>query len=292
MANASDHRSGEFLGADLFLGDPFLEDVVSVNTIFNGFEPCIVSQFRDVSLSNVDQHLNSTQEQARWVGQVLSGSSRCRTVDRFEHGTSVTNVSATCQPDRSSNLSCNVGQDITIQVGHHNDVKYLGGVSQLGSTDIDNPVLVLNVRVLGTDLIENLMKQTIGQLHDIVLGEASYLLPSVSPCILKGITNDLFGARARDQLQALHHIDGLAVFDTCVQIFFIFANDNHIHFGMLGANVGIVTQARTNVGIQPKCLSRGYVQRLKATPLRSRDRCLKKDFRLAQTLKGARFDSC
>ena len=94
-------------------------------------------------------------------------------------------------------------------------------------------MLILNIRVFGRDLIENLMEQTIGLLHDVVFGETCHLLTTIFLGIFKCISDDLFTAGTADQFQALYHFIGLLVLDTGIKIFFIFPDDHQIHIGVL-----------------------------------------------------------
>ena len=62
------------------------------------------------------------------------------------------------------------------------------------------------LRILRADLIEDLVEQTIGHLHDVVFGEARHLLAVVPARILKRVAHDFFRTGPADQLQALHHL--------------------------------------------------------------------------------------
>ena len=57
--------------------------------------------------------------------------------------------------------------------------KAVGRVGQFGGADIDDPVLLFEIRIFGADFIEDLVEETVGHLHDVVFGEAGDLLAVV-----------------------------------------------------------------------------------------------------------------
>ena len=73
-------------------------------------------------------------------------------------------------PTLPVNLGGDVGEDVAVEVGHHDHVEALGRVGQPGRADVDD--LVLLSRCPGTrraDLVEDLVEQAVGHLHDVVL---------------------------------------------------------------------------------------------------------------------------
>ncbi len=83
--------------------------------------------------------------------------------------------------------------------------------------------------ILGGDFVEHFVKQPVGHLHDVVFREAGDLLAVVATGVFEGVADDLFGAGARDQFQALVDLVRLPVLDAGVEIFFIFADDDDVH---------------------------------------------------------------
>ena len=286
------HRLPELLGPHLLLGDPFAENIVGVHPVLDCLEPGVVHFFRHVGLPDMNQHLHRPQKQPGRIRQVLTGPTRGRSVDRLKHRAAVPDVGRAGQTDRACDLRSHVGKNVPVQVGHDDDVKHLGRVGQLRRADIHDPVLLLDVCVLGADLIKHLVKETVGHLHDVVLGKAGHLLATVGPCILERIPHDLLAARTRNQLETLGNVVGAPVLNTRVGVFLILAHDDHIHLGMLRPDERIVAQAWTNVRIQAERLAGGDIQGFKTSALRSGDRGLQKDFCPPQRLPSRRFDAC
>ena len=107
-------------------------------------------------------------------------------------------------------------------------------IRELGGADVDDPVLVFDLRILRGDLVKDFVKEAISDLHDVVFREAGDLLAIVAARIFKSVAHDLFRAGPRDELEALRHLIGLLILDAAVHIFFIFAHDDDIHAGMFG----------------------------------------------------------
>ena len=121
--------------------------------------------------------------------------------------------------------------------------------------------------ILGGDLVEDPMKETIGHLHDIVFGEAGNLLAAMFPRELEGVAHDLLAAWTRNQLEALHHIRTELVFDTGVKVFLVFPHDDHVHGRMLGLDEWVIRDARPNVGVEAEALARGDIQAFESATL-------------------------
>ena len=240
----------------------------------------------------MDEHLDSAEEQAGGVGEVLAGAARSRTVDGFEHGASIADIGAAGESDRSCDLGSDVREDIAVEVRHDDHVEGFWGIGEFCGTDIDNPMFVFDVFVFGGDFIEDFMKQPVGQFHDIVFGKAGDFFATVGTSVLEGVADDFFGSWSGDEFQALHHVEGLAVFDARIEIFFVFANDDHVHFWVFGPNERIVAQAWTDVGIQAEGFSGRHVEGLEPTPLGCGDRCFEEHSGGSEVFKSAGFDPC
>src|ERR1039458_7586200 len=165
-------------------------------------------------------------------------------------------------------------------------------VGHLGGADVHDPDLLLDVRVLRADFVENLVEQAVGHLHDVVLHEAGDLLAIVAARVLERVAHDLFAARPRNELDAGHHFGAHPVLDPGVQVLFVLPDDHHIHIGVLGVDEGVVRDARPHVGILAQRLARGHVEALEAAALGRGDRSLQEDLGSQQRFPGARLDTC
>ncbi len=122
------------------------------------------------------------------------------------------------------------------------------------------------------------MKETIGELHDVVFHEAGHFFAVVASGILEGIMDNLFATGTTDQLEALHHVMGLAILDASIEILFVLADDDHIHLGMLGVDKRVIGNGWAYVGIETKHGARRDVETFVASALWRGDGSLKKHF--------------
>ena len=152
-------------------------------------------------------------------------------------------------------------------------------------------MFVLDVRIFGGDLVEDFMKQTVGQFHDVVFGEAGDFLAVVTAGVFESVANDLFRAGPRNQFQALHDLIRLTMLDARVKIFFVFTNDHDVHARMLCFDERMIRNARANVRVETERLAHGHVKTLEAATLRRRDRRFQKHFGAAQRIPRTWLDA-
>lgn len=148
LPQTSHHSLSKLFRPYILFGNAFFEDIVSLDSIFNGLEPSVVGAFSHLSLVNVDQHLDCSEEESRRVGQILTCAPRSRTVNRFEHRAAMAKVGTAGQTERVCDVSGNVGENVAIEVRHYHHIKRLWRVGQLGSSYVDKLVLVFVSRVL------------------------------------------------------------------------------------------------------------------------------------------------
>src|ERR1017187_10570032 len=291
FAQARHHRFAEFLGADLLLAGAFLKNVVGVDAVFHGAEPGIVNALGDIRLIEMHQHQHAAQQEPGGVGQVLAGAARRGSVDGLEQGAWRADVGRSRETNRSRDLRGHVGKNVAVEIGHQDDVKGFRRVGHLGSTDVDNPMFFLDGRVIGADLVEDLVEHAVRHLHDVVFSEAGDLLAVVLQRVFEGVTGDALGARPGDDLQALH--DGVAelVLHAGVTILFVLAHDDDVHVGVLGFDEGVIGDAGADVGIESEHLARGDIEALEAATLRGGDGGFVEDLGAAQRFPGAGLDA-
>ena len=170
-------------------------------------------------------------------------------MDGFKHRTLLPDIGGPPHAHRTGDLRRHIAEDVPVKVGCHNHIKGFGMHRNAGCSNINNPMLVLNLRVLRGDFIKNLVKQTIGLLHDIVFAKATDFATTLLNRILKGVANNLFATGPRDQFETLHHLIGLLVLNTGVQVFFVFADNHQVHDRMGGAHHRMQAKAWPNIGI-------------------------------------------
>src|SRR5690606_22475397 len=241
---------------------PVLGDVVGVDSVFDGAQPGVVDPGGDLVLADVHQHHNGAVQEPRRVGHVLPGPARRAAVDGLKHGAVVADVSRPGQADAARDLRGQVGRDVAVQVGHDHHVELLRRVRQFGHADVDDPVLLLDVRILGPDLVEDLVEKAVGHLHNVVLGHAGDFAAVVRPGVLKGVADDLLRARPADKLERRGHVGRLLVLDAGVGVFLVLPDDDHVHVGVLGRDERVVRHAWAHIGVKPQHLTGRHVEAL------------------------------
>ena len=135
---------------------------------------------RVVVESNVPQHHGCRQQQRRWVSLILALDIETDvSAARLEHSDVTANVAARHDTGAADQTSADVGENATVQVWHDHDVELLRAADALHRCVVDDHVVRLECGVLLRDLLERVSEETIGQLHDVRLVDASDLLAVV-----------------------------------------------------------------------------------------------------------------
>ena len=152
-------------------------------------------------------------------------------------------------------------------------------------------VLVFNIRVLFSHLVEDGVEQPIGMLHDIVLAHASYFLTPIRTRVFESIPDDPLTARTGNQLKALNHFSSLLMFNACIQVFLIFPDHDKVHIRKIAVYIRSKSTAGAYVSEKPQRLTNRYIKTLVPSSLRSGDRTFQKDPVAAQNIPGIRCDT-
>ena len=156
--------------------------------------------------------------------------------------------------------------------------------------DVDDHVVALDVRVVRGGLVADLVEQPVGELHDVVFGEARHFLTTVASRVLEGEPGDPLAAGPGDELERLHHFVGVPVLDPTVEIFFVLPHDHDVHLRVERVDERRVRDAWPDVGEKPEAGSNRDVEALVAAPLRRRDRAFEEHLGAADRLPGVRRD--
>ena len=93
---------------------------------------------------------------------------------------------------------------------------------------IDQDVLRFDRRVLWRELLERVLQQALGELHDVRLGRAVNALAFLGDGEREGKLDDLLTTLARDDLEAFRHAGSLHVLDSGVEILDVLADDDDV----------------------------------------------------------------
>ncbi len=118
------------------------------------------------------------------------------------------------------------------------------------------------------------MKKAISKLHDIVFREASDFFSAVMAGIFEGIANNFFTPGPRDDFYRFCDIRGQFVFQPDIEVFFIFSDNDKVHFGVFCLNKWGIGGAGADIGKKTKRSANSDIKAFEAAALRGGDRGL------------------
>ena len=62
---------------------------------------------------------------------------------------------------RTGNLRGDIGENIAVKVRHYDHIKYFRSIGELCGSDVNDPVLILDIGIFLGDLFVDLMKEPI-----------------------------------------------------------------------------------------------------------------------------------
>lgn len=222
---------------------------------------------RVVVEAEVTEEHASGEDQGTGVGLVLALDVETDvSAAGLENSDVAAHVAARHDTGATDQRSTNVGQNATVQVGHDHDVELLGFGDALHGGVVDDHVVGLNGGVFLGGLVEGRAEQTVGQLHDVGLVDASDLLAVVGESEAKGELGNALGLGTGDDLERLNDALDALVLQTGVFTFCVLTDDAHVDALVARLVAGDVLDQR-NGGIDVELLSHGDVERLVARPL-------------------------
>src|SRR6185437_7279082 len=188
-----------------------------------------------------------------------------------------------------------VGHDVAVEVRQHQDVVQLGLLHELHTHVVHDPVVELDVGVLGRHLPRHVEPEAVGVLHDVGLVHRGHLAAAVGARVVERELHHPAGARLGDRLDrdagaladlraghALDRLGDLALalrpaleLDARVEILGVLAHDHEVDagVGVAGADARVVL-ARAHLRVQVERLAQADVDRAESAADRGRDRAL------------------
>lgn len=161
--------------------------------------------------THVLQHHDTAEQQRRRVGETLARNVGGRTVNGLKNGALITNVAGWGQTQTTDQTGAHVRQDITVQVGHDEDLvvvrRRVG--NDLQARVVQKLMVELDIWEFLGHLTSGVQEQTVGHLHDGGLVHDADLLLVHRASVLEGETEDPLRCLAGNELDALddtiHH---------------------------------------------------------------------------------------
>ena len=213
-----------------------------------------------------EQH-GTRQDQSAGIGLILALDVETDvTAAGLEDGDVTAHVAAGNDTGATDESGSDVGEDTTVQVGHDHDIELLGAGDSLHGGVVDDHVVDLEGRVVLGDLVEGAAEETIGQLHDVGLVNASNLLAVVGKGEAEGELGNALGLGAGDDLERLDDtLDGL-VLQAGVLTLGVLTDDAQVDILVASLVAGDVLD-QGDGGVDVQLLTESDVEGLVARPL-------------------------
>lgn len=210
---------------------------------------------------HVPQHHHGAEEEGGGVGEALAGNVGGGAVDGLEDGALVANVAGRSEAETADEAGAHVGQNVTVQVGHDEDLVVVGeGVGDhLEARVVEELGVELNVGEVLGDLAGDVEEETVGHLHDGGLVDDADLLAADRLGVLEGVTEDALAGLAGDELDALDDAVNNDVLDARVLALGVLADEDSVNTvvgglvasnGAAGAQVGEEVESATESQVE------------------------------------------
>jgi len=238
----------------------------------NGLENGVLNPVRILVQSHMLQHHHGAEQQSSGVSKALARNIGSRTVHSLEDGALVTDISGRSKTETTDQTSAHIGQDISVKVGHDEDLVVVGERirDHLQASVVQQLRIELDIGVVLGDLTGCAQEKTVGHLHDGGLVHGADLLAANGLCVLECEAEDALGSLAGDELDALDDTINNDVLNTRVFTLGVLTDQNSVDVvvGGLEASNG---PARPDVGEEVEGSAQSQVQRDVALS----NRCLK-----------------
>jgi hypothetical protein len=217
--------------------------------------------------TKVAEEHGSAEEEGSGVGLVLALDVETDvTAAGLENGDLATHVAAGDDTGSTNKGSTNVGQDTTVQVRHDHDVELLGLGNGLHTGVVDNHVVDLEGGVVLSNSVEGVAEETIGQLHDVGLVDASNLAAVVGEGKGEGELGNALRLGTGDDLEGLDDAGDALVLETRVLTLGVLTDDAQVDVLVAGLVAGDVLD-QGDAGVDVELLAQGDVEALVAGAL-------------------------
>ena len=183
-------------------------------------------------------------------------------MDSLEDGALVTNVAGGGQTKTTNETSAHVGQNVTVEVRHDQDLvvvgERVGGHLQAGV--VEKLGVELDIGVLLGELAGDAQEEAIGHLHDGGLVHNAHLLAANRLSVLEGISQDTLAGLAGNELDALHNTVHNNVLNTRVLALGVLTDQDGVDIVVGGLEAGN-RSAGTEVGEKVECSAESKVER-------------------------------
>jgi hypothetical protein len=226
-----------------------------------GIKSSLLDSVRVIVQAHVSQHHHGAEKQSSGVGLALTSDIRSRTVDSLENGALVTNVAGGGKTETTNQTSAHVGQNVTVQVGHDQDLVVVGQRvgNHLQAGVVEQLSIELDVGEVLGNILGDVQEETIRHLHDGGLVDDADLLAADLGGVLESESQNTLAGLAGDELDALDDTINHDMLDSGVFTLGVLADENGVN-AVVGGLVAGNRPARSQVGEEVECSSQGEVE--------------------------------
>lgn len=212
--------------------------------------------------AHVLKHHDTAQKQSSRVGKTLPSNVGGGTVDGLEDRALVANVTGGGQTETTDQTGAHVGQDVTVQVRHDQDLVVVGGGvgNDLQARVVQQLSVEFNIGEVLGDVAGEVQKETVRHLHDGGLVDHANLLLVDQTSVLEGEAKYPLGGLLCDKLDALHNSVDNDVLDTGVFTLGVFTDQYRVDI-VVGGLVARDRAAGTHVREEVEGTTEGKVER-------------------------------
>ena len=189
---------------------------------------------------HVPQHHQGAEQEGGGVSQGLASDVGGGAVDGLEDGALVTDVAGGREAETADQTGAHVREDVTVQVGHDEDLvvvgKRVGDHLQAGV--VEQLVVELDAGEVLGDIAGGVEEETVGHLHDGGLVDDADLLAADLLGVLEGESQDTLAGLPGDQLDALDDTVDDDVLDARVFTLGVLANQDGVNVVVCGLVAG------------------------------------------------------
>lgn len=156
--------------------------------------------------THVLQHHDAAEQESGWVGKRLAFDVGCGTVDCFENGALVTDVSGRRQAQSSNQPCAHIGKNVSVQVRHNQNLVVIwGGVcDDLQAGVVQKFCVEFDVGKVLRDISRGTEEETVRHLHDSRLVDNTDLALAHFLSVLEGEPKNTLRGCPGDELNALN----------------------------------------------------------------------------------------
>jgi len=181
----------------------------------------------------------------------------------LENGDITAHVAAGNDTGATDKSGGDVGENATVKVRHDHDVELLGPADALHGGVVDNHVVALELGEILGEPVKGATEETVGQLHDVGLVNASNLLAVVGEGEAESKLGDTLRLGAGDDLERLDDARNALVLETGVFTLGVLTDDAEIDVLVAGLETRNVLD-QCDRGVDVEFLTHGDVETLVA----------------------------